>query len=68
MNNNVLYGVIFGLLGFSGIVLGMELEMSKDQSKNEYFSLFIKNSKDIYKQINDFKTGNCRNIPGISRY
>ena len=44
MNNNVLYGVVFGLLGFSGIVLGMELEMSKDQSKNEYFSLFIKNN------------------------
>lgn len=38
MNNRIVYGVMFGLLGFSGIILGME-----DVSKNEYFSLFIKN-------------------------
>ena len=42
MNNKIVHGIVFGLLGCSGITFGMELQKLQQDNKGECFSLCIK--------------------------
>ena len=42
MNNKIVHGVVFGLLGCSGMMFGMELDKSKQAHKDAFFSLIVK--------------------------